>query len=64
MKVADVIKNVEHKGSISCAHLVDDEVVVGVVGELVIGNEVAGDGFAIVGAEELGRGVPELAGVV
>jgi hypothetical protein len=37
--------------------------VVRVGGELVVGDEVARNGFAVVGAEELGRRVPELAGI-
>lgn len=38
--------------------------MVGVVGELVVCDEVSSDGFAVVGAEKLRGGVPELAGVV
>ena len=64
VEVADVVEDVEHEGSVAGAHFVDDEVVVGVVGKLVVCDEVAGDGFAVVGAEELSGGVPELPGVV
>jgi hypothetical protein len=35
--------------------------MVGVGGQFVIGDEVACDGFPIIGAEELRRCVPELA---
>lgn len=64
MEVADVVENVEHESSVPRAQFVDDEVVVGVVGELVVCDKVAGDGFAVVGAEELGWGVPELTSIV
>ncbi len=64
MEVADVVEYVEHEGPVPCTHFVDDEVVVRVVGELVVCDEVAGDGFAVVGPEELGGSVPELASVV
>ena len=64
VKVADVVEDVEHESSVTSAHFVDDEVVVGMVGKLVVCDKVAGDGFAVVGAEELGGGVPELAGVI
>ena len=64
VQVADVVEDVEHEGAVAGAEFVDDEVVVGVVGELVICDEVASDGFTVVRAEELGRGVPELAGLV
>ena len=37
--------------------------MVGIGGELVVGDEVAGDRLAIVGAKELGGGEPELAGI-
>ena len=62
--VADVVQDVEHEGSVAGAELVDYEVVEGVVGEFVVGNEIAGDCLAVVGAKELGRGVPELACLV
>ncbi len=64
MEVADVVEDVEHEGSVPRAQFVDDKVLVGVVGELVFGDEVAGDGFPVVGAEELGWSVPELPSVV
>lgn len=64
MEVADVVEDVEHKGSVARAQFVDDEVLVGEVGELVVCDEVAGDGFPIVGAEELGWSVPQLPSVV
>lgn len=62
--VSDVVKDVEHHGSVSGAHLVYDEVVVGVVVQLVVGDYEVGDGLAVIGRKELGRGVPELAQVV
>ena len=64
VEVADVVEDVEHEGPISRAHFVYDEVVVGVVRELVVCDEVSGNGFTIVGAEELGGSVPHLTGVV
>ena len=64
MEVADVIENVEHQRSVAGAHFVNDEIMVGVVGELVVCDKVTGYGFAIVRAEELGRSMPELAGVI
>ena len=60
----DVIEDIEHKSSPSGAHLIDQKVVVGIRGQAVIVDEVAGDGFAVVWAEELCRGMPELAGLV
>lgn len=61
--IADVVEDVEHQRAAAGTHFVDYQVMVRVGGKLVVGDEVAGDGFAVVGAEELGRGVPELAGV-
>lgn len=61
--VVDVVEDVGHHGAVSGAHLVDDQVAVGEEGEFVVLDEVSGDGFAVVGLEELGGGVPELADV-
>lgn len=62
---ADVVEDVEHQGAVPRAEFVDDEVVMeGVLREDVVCDKVAGNGFAVVGAEELGRGVPELTGVI
>lgn len=60
---ADVVEDVAHHGPVAGAELVDDQVVVGEEREFVVGDEVATDGFAVVRLEELGGGVPELAGV-
>ena len=62
--VSNVVEDVQHHGSVSGTHLVYDEIMVGVVVELVVGDYEVGDGLAVVGGEELGRGVPELAQVV
>ena len=58
VEIANVVEDVEHHGSVPGADLVDDEVVVGVIGELVVGDEVTGDSLAIIGAEELGWRMP------
>lgn len=60
---ADVVENVGHHGPVAGAQLVDYQVVVGEERELVVFDKVATDGFAVVRLEELGGGVPELAGV-
>lgn len=60
---ADVVEDVGHHGAVPGAHLVDCEVAVGEEGEFVVLDEVAGDGFAVVGLEQFGWGVPELADV-
>lgn len=57
---ADVVEDVEHEGAPSGAHFEDEQVVVRIRGEAVVGDEVAGNGLAVKGPEELCRGVPEL----
>lgn len=57
---ADVVEDVEHEGASSGAHFEDEQVVVRIRGEAVVGDEVAGNGLAVEGPEELCRGVPEL----
>ena len=61
---ADVVEDVEGEGGVAGAELEDDEVAVGVEGDLVVGHEVAGHCLRVVGPEELRRGVPELAGII
>ena len=61
--VADVVEDVEHERAAAGAHLVDDQIMVRVCRQLVVGHEVAGDGLAVIGAEELGGRVPELSRV-
>lgn len=55
---ADVVEDVEHEGAAAGSHLVEDEVVVRVRREAVVRDEVAGNGLAVKGAEELGGRVP------
>lgn len=62
--VPDVVQDVEHEGAVAGAEFVDYEVVEGMVGEFVVGDEIAGNCLAVVGAKELGRGVPKLARLV
>ena len=62
--VADVVQDVEHEGAVAGAEFVDYEVVEGMVGEFVVGDEIAGNCLAVVGAKELGGGVPKLACLV
>ena len=62
--VADVVEDVQHQRAVSSAHLVDDQVVVGMVRELVVLHEISGYGFAVVGAKELRRCVPQLPRIV
>lgn len=57
---ADVVEDVEHEGAASGAHFEDEQVVVGIRGQAVVGDEVARNGLAVEGPEELCRGVPEL----
>ena len=64
MVVADVVQDIEHEGSVARAELVDYEVVEGMVGKFVIGDEIAGNCLAVVGAKELGGGVPKLASLI
>lgn len=61
--VSDVVEDVGHHSAVSGAHFVDDEVDVGEECELVVLDEVARDGLAVVGLEQLCGGVPELADV-
>ena len=58
---ADVVEDIEHKGTSSGSHLIDEEVMVGISRQTIVIDEVPGDSLAIVRAEELRRGVPELA---
>lgn len=62
--LADIVEDVEHQGSIAGAELVDYQVMVRVKGEFVVGDEIASNGLAVVGSEELRGGVPELAGFI
>lgn len=62
--VPDVVEDIKHQCAVAGAHFVDYEVVVGVVRIFIVFDEVAGDSFAVVGAEEFGGCVPELTGVV
>lgn len=61
--VADVVEDVEHERAAAGAHFVDDQVVVRVRRQFVVGHKVAGNGLAVVRAEELRRRVPELSRV-
>lgn len=63
IRIADVVQDVTHHGTIPGAHLVDDEVVIGEERQFVVLDKVPRDGFAIVGLEELCGCVPELADV-
>lgn len=61
VNLADVVEDVEHEGAAAGAHLVDEQVVVRVRGQAVVGDEVARNGLAVVRAEELRGRVPQLA---
>ena len=61
IQIADVVQDVQHQRAVARADFVDDQVVVGVVRQLVVYYQVARDGFAVVGSEEFGGRVPELA---
>ena len=58
------VQNVQHHGSVARAHLVYIQVVIRVKVVLVVFDEVPRNRFAIVGREELGRSMPELAQVI
>lgn len=62
--MTDVVKDVKHEGSVAGAHFVNDEVVIGVESELVVGHHVSCNGLSVVGAKQLGRRVPQLSGLV
>lgn len=62
--LADVVEDVEHHGAAAGAHFVDEEIVVGVRRQPVVGDEVPGHGLAVEGSEQLRRGMPQLAGRV
>lgn len=64
IRVADVVQNVDHQGPVSGAHLVYKQIVVGILRQLVIGDEISRNGLAIVWTEQLGRSMPQLAGFV
>lgn len=57
---ADVVQDIEHQRSSTGAHLVDEEIMIWVCSQTVVVDEVASDRFAVIRAEEFGRGVPEL----
>lgn len=57
---ADVVEDVEHECAAAGAHFEDEQVVVRIRGEAVVGDEIAGNGLAVERPEELCGGVPEL----
>ena len=59
-----MVEDVEHQRAVAGAHFVDGEVMVGEVREFVVLDQIACNGFAVVWAKQLGRGVPELPRVV
>jgi hypothetical protein len=56
--VGDVVEDVAHEGTVSGSNLVDDEVLVGVEVELVLGDEEARDGSTVPRLLE-GKGISE-----
>ena len=58
--IADKIQNVQHHCPVSSAHLVDYQVMVRIRRELVIGDQIPSDCFAVIGPEEFGRCMPQL----
>lgn len=60
VRVPDVVEDVEHERAVAGAHLVDDQIVVRVQREPVVRHEISRDGLAVVGPEQLRRGVPQL----
>ena len=61
MDITDVVKNIQHQRAITSSHLINDQVMIWMVREHVIRDEVASHSFAVVGPEELGGCVPQLA---
>lgn len=51
MEGSDIVEDVEHEGAVTGPHFIDYEVLIGGVGDFVVRDEVAGNSFAIVGAE-------------
>jgi hypothetical protein len=47
MLLPDEIEDARHEGAVAGAHLVDDEVLVRIVSQFIIGNEAARDGAAV-----------------
>ena len=64
VNVANVVQHVQHQRSVSCSQLIYYQVLRRVVPQLVIRDKVSGNSFAIVGPKELGRGMPQLSGVI
>ena len=64
VKGTDVVEDVEHESTIASTKLVYGKVVERVIAQLVIGHEVAGNGFAVVRPEELSGRMPQLTGFV
>lgn len=61
VNLANVVEDVEHQCAASSAHLVDEQVVIGICRQTVVGDQVPSDGFAVVRAEQLGGRMPQLA---
>ena len=64
INVADVVQHVQHQRSVSRAQLIYYEVLRRVVRELVVGDKVSRNSFAIIWPKELSRGMPQLSSVI
>lgn len=58
VSIADEVEDVDHHGSVSCAHFVYDEVMVGIERQFIIRHEIAGNCLSIIRPEQLGRRMP------
>jgi hypothetical protein len=56
--VPDEVEDVQHQRTVPSAHLVDDQIMVRVEGQFVIGDQVARDRFSVMRPEQFGRSVP------
>ena len=61
---ADIVQDVEHKGTIAGTELIYGKVMEWITAKLVIGNEIARNSFSVIRSKEFCRRVPKLAGVI
>ena len=61
---ANIIQDVEHKGTVAGAKLIYCEVMEWIAAQFVIGNKITCNSFPIMWSKELSGCVPELTGVV
>jgi len=61
---ANIIKDIQHERTIASTHFVDEEIVVGIQTQFVVGHHVSSHCFTIIRLEEFRGCVPELSSLI